>query len=170
HRRGDEQEPDSEDGQLPAPGLPAAPRRPRRLGRLRPGGNPHADRAAHRRDRCLQGLRPARARLDEGRASRRSPAQGSLSPGEQAKEAFMPIKLEDELFDLEKHFWTEGADYYRSHLAPSALMVFPEPAGVLVKDEIASSIGAGARWADVELEEHRVLELSDKAAVVTYKA
>ncbi len=82
----------------------------------------------------------------------------------------MPIKLEDELFDLEKHFWTEGADYYRSHLAPSALMVFPEPAGVLVKDEIASSIGAGARWADVELEEHRVLELSDNAAVVTYKA
>ena len=82
----------------------------------------------------------------------------------------MPIKLEDELFDLEKHFWTEGADYYRNALAPAAIMVFPEPAGVLMKDEITSSLQGTARWTEVSLEEHRVLELSDKAAVVTYKA
>ena len=82
----------------------------------------------------------------------------------------MPIKLEDELFDLERHFWTEGADYYRSTLAPAAIMVFPEPAGVLMRDEIASSVQDGARWTEVALEEHRVLELSDDAAVVTYKA
>lgn len=82
----------------------------------------------------------------------------------------MPARIEDELFDLEKHFWTEGSEYYRSHLAAAALMVFPEPAGVLVKDEIASSLEEGARWTDVALEEHRVLELSDDAALVTYKA
>jgi hypothetical protein len=82
----------------------------------------------------------------------------------------MPARLEDELFDLEKHFWTEGPEYYKSHLASAALMVFPEPAGVLVKDEIASSLERAARWSEVALEEHRVLELSDDAALVTYKA
>jgi hypothetical protein len=41
---------------------------------------------------------------------------------------------------------------------------------VLLKDEIASSINQAARWSRVELEEHRLLELSDAAALVTYKA
>ena len=82
----------------------------------------------------------------------------------------MPLKLEDHLFSLETKFWTEGADYYRRNLAYAAIMVFPEPAGVLVKDEIADSLGGSARWSEVALEEHRLLELNDAAAVVTYKA
>lgn len=79
------------------------------------------------------------------------------------------MALQDDLFDLEEKFWTEGAAYYAQHLAPAALMVFPEPTGVLVKDEIASSL-QGARWSDVLLEEHRLLELDDASALVTYKA
>jgi Domain of unknown function (DUF4440) len=82
----------------------------------------------------------------------------------------MPLKLEDHLFSLEEKFWTAGADYYRRNLAYAAIMVFPEPAGVLVKDEVASSVAREARWSSVALEEHRLLELSDSAAVVTYKA
>ena len=80
------------------------------------------------------------------------------------------MNLEDHLFKLEERFWTEGAGYFRRNLADSAVMVFPEPAGVLVKDEIASSVEAAARWSKVELEEHRLLELSEDAALVTYKA
>jgi len=82
----------------------------------------------------------------------------------------MPIKLEDQLFSLEEKFWTGGADFYQRNLANAAIMVFPDPAGVLVKDEIASSLAGNVRWSQVALEEHRVLELSDGAAVVTYKA
>ena len=82
----------------------------------------------------------------------------------------MPIRLEDHLFSLEEKFWTEGAAYYQRHLASAAIMVFPDPAGVLIKDEIASSLGAGTRWSSVALEEHRLLELSERSAVVTYKA
>jgi hypothetical protein len=85
-------------------------------------------------------------------------------------EVSMPLKLEDHLFSLEEKFWTHGADYYRRNLAYAAIMVFPDPAGVMVKDEIASSIGTNARWSQVAPEEHRLLELSDRAAVVTYKA
>jgi Domain of unknown function (DUF4440) len=80
------------------------------------------------------------------------------------------MHLEDHLFALEERFWTEGAGYFRRNLADSAVMVFPDPAGVLVKDEIASSLEQAARWSKVNLEEHRLLQLSDDAALVTYKA
>ena len=48
----------------------------------------------------------------------------------------MAEKLEDVLFALEERFWLGGADYYRGNLADAALMVFPDPAGVQIKDEI----------------------------------
>ncbi len=79
------------------------------------------------------------------------------------------MPLPDDLFAMEERFWTGGPEYYASHLAPAALMVFPEPTGVLVRDEIASSV-EGGRWSEVSLEEHRVLELTDRSALVTYKA
>jgi hypothetical protein len=37
-------------------------------------------------------------------------------------------------------------DYYRRNLADAALMVFPDPAGVHVKDEILSSVSGQSRW------------------------
>jgi len=43
-------------------------------------------------------------------------------------------------------------------------------AGVQIKDEILSSVSGEARWTDVALEEHRVMALSNGAALVTYKA
>ncbi len=58
----------------------------------------------------------------------------------------MPIRLEDHLFDLEEKFWTEGPSFYESRLAYTALMVFPEPAGVLLKDAIAPSLAQKSRW------------------------
>lgn len=87
-----------------------------------------------------------------------------------APETTMPLKLEDHLFSLEEKFWTAGADYYQRNLAYAAIMVFPDPAGVLVRDEIASTLERNPRWSKVVLEEHRLLELGDDAAVVTYKA
>ena len=82
----------------------------------------------------------------------------------------MPVKLEDHLFQLEERFWTEGPGFYRRNLAATAIMVFPGPAGVLVADEIAASLEKQPRWTQVLLEEHRLLELSEETAVVTYKA
>ena len=82
----------------------------------------------------------------------------------------MPQRLEDLLFAMEEQFWLESAAYYQRNLADAALMVFPDPAGVQVKDEILSSVAGPSRWIDVALEEHRVMELSNGAALVTYKA
>ena|SRR6185503_10738473 len=82
----------------------------------------------------------------------------------------MTQKLEDVLFALEEQFWLESGDYYRRNLADAALMVFPDPAGVQIKDDILSSLSHESRWTDVALEEHRLMELSKGAALVTYKA
>lgn len=82
----------------------------------------------------------------------------------------MPIKLEEQLFELEEKFWTAGGDYFSRNLAAAAIMVFPDPAGVLVSDAIEGSLRGRARWSEVLLEEHRLLELCERAAVVTYKA
>ena len=82
----------------------------------------------------------------------------------------MTEKLEDLLFRLEEQFWLEGAEHYAGNLSPTAVMVFPDPAGVLVKDEIERAISGTSRWSEVALEEHRLMELNDGAALVTYKA
>ena len=82
----------------------------------------------------------------------------------------MPIRLQDVLFAIEEQFWTEGPEFYQRNLAHTAIMVLPEPTGVLLKDEIESSVSERARWSQVELEEHRVLELDEDAVLVTYKA
>lgn len=82
----------------------------------------------------------------------------------------MQGKLEDLLFDLEEQFWSRGEEYYAGRLADAAVMVFPGPAGVLVKDEIVRAVGAQPRWTQVALEEHRVLQLGERAALITYRA
>jgi hypothetical protein len=82
----------------------------------------------------------------------------------------MPARLEDHLFSLEEKFWTEGPEFFGSNLAPAAIMVLPDPTGVLMKDDIASSLAGAARWSEVALEEHRLLELDERTAMVTYKA
>jgi hypothetical protein len=82
----------------------------------------------------------------------------------------MPIHLEDHLLRMEQRFWTQGPQFLERNLAYAAIMVFPEPTGVLIGDQIVASLAGEERWPDVALEEHRVLELNDRAAVVTYKA
>ena len=49
-------------------------------------------------------------------------------------------------------------------------MVLPDPGGVLLAEGIVSTVDKGPRWREVELEEHRLLELDERAAVVSYKA
>ena len=82
----------------------------------------------------------------------------------------MPIHLEDHLLRLERKFWTQGAQFFERNLAYAAIMVFPEPTGVLTREEIVASLGRQERWSEVSLEEHRVLELSDRAAMLSYRA
>lgn len=78
--------------------------------------------------------------------------------------------LGDRLFRMEEEFWKGDSAFYRRNLADEAVMIFPDPAGLMIKDEVCGTIDESPRWEEVLLEEHRVLELDDHVAVVIYKA
>jgi hypothetical protein len=75
-----------------------------------------------------------------------------------------------ELLKLERQFWMGDADFYERNLTDKAVMVFPEPAGVLTREKILETIRSSPRWADVRIDEPRVVELTAETALVTYKA
>jgi hypothetical protein len=78
--------------------------------------------------------------------------------------------LSNELFDLEKNFWTGNSDFYRQHLADDCMVVFSEMAGLLSKEEIASQIKDGTRWHNVDIREKGLVELADDVALLSYEA
>jgi hypothetical protein len=78
--------------------------------------------------------------------------------------------LEALLIDLEKRFWKGDADFYRQHVARNSLMVFPEPVGMLEREETIDAIASGPRWTEVEFEKASVIRLTGESAIVAYKA
>lgn len=76
----------------------------------------------------------------------------------------------EELVELERRFWHGGADDYERHLDDEALLVFPAPVGVLDRSETIASISVAQRWAEVRLDDVRVVDLTGDVAVLTYEA
>ena len=60
----------------------------------------------------------------------------------------MPM-TQKEIWKLERGFWLGDARYYAEHMADHAMMVFPEPVGVLQGDEIVAGLAGAPRWSDV---------------------
>jgi hypothetical protein len=77
---------------------------------------------------------------------------------------------DQDLLDLERQFWKGDADFYRRHLSDHAVMVFPEPAGVLPRDRILETIASAPRWNDVRIEHARVAWPTPETALLIYKA
>ena len=79
-------------------------------------------------------------------------------------------RLLEQLVELEQRFWDGGADVYEEFLDDQALMVFPAPVGVLVRDETIASIEAAQRWTEARFDDVRLLPLTDDVVVLTYRA
>jgi hypothetical protein len=75
-----------------------------------------------------------------------------------------------DLIALEEQFWKGDTDFYRQRLTAEALMVFPDPVGVLGKEETVASISQAPRWRDVELTEVKAVMLATDAALLVYRA
>jgi hypothetical protein len=74
-----------------------------------------------------------------------------------------------EIIDREKEFWSGSVEYYDRWLARGALMVFPEPAGILRREEILAGIRSSHRWAWIEMSDISVAR-DNAAVVVAYRA
>lgn len=78
--------------------------------------------------------------------------------------------VHQELFDLERRFWTEGADFYERSVASDARFVFAET-GTLSRDEAIDGLNAdpsGGRWAVVTVSDERALDVKDDVVLLTY--
>jgi hypothetical protein len=78
--------------------------------------------------------------------------------------------LSNDLFDLEKDFWTGNSEFYLQHLADDCMVVFSESAGLISKEEIASRIKDGTRWHNLDIRQKGLVELADGVALLSYEA
>ncbi|WP_223427190.1 hypothetical protein [Tateyamaria pelophila] len=81
---------------------------------------------------------------------------GNLSPSEQAN-----------LWNMEEHFWTSGADNARATTAANAIMIFPYPPGILQGDHIGNHLAQNTGWRSVGMAERRAMQSGD-IAILTY--
>ncbi|WP_156899766.1 nuclear transport factor 2 family protein [Luteimonas mephitis] len=75
---------------------------------------------------------------------------------------------EQDFWQLEEQFWTSGADFYDQRLGRNALMVFPEPAGVLDRKATLESLQSGARWKNVSFTNKKFAMPAQSTAVLVY--
>ena len=74
----------------------------------------------------------------------------------------------DDLLEIEKGFWHEGADYYEQHITDNAVFVFPGMR--LGKEDGVAAADAAPRWDELEIMDTQLVEISEDAAVLTYHA
>lgn len=74
------------------------------------------------------------------------------------------------LWQLEEQFWLGSSDFYSTTLAPDALMILPQPAGVLDRAATIESIRSGNRWRKVSFQGKRLVSAGPDAAVLVYLA
>ncbi|HMN12918.1 MAG TPA: hypothetical protein PKD55_11395 [Bellilinea sp.] len=72
-------------------------------------------------------------------------------------------------WDLETGFWRGDRAYYEKELATKSLMVFPQPVGVLDREQTLESVGDSARWDTVRFSEKHYLAPSDDCRVLVYR-
>lgn len=80
------------------------------------------------------------------------------------------MTLKEELLALEERFWKGDSSFYERMLSEGSIMVFPEPVGVLNKDESIRSLEGVPRWTDVTFGDVRATALTEEVALLTYRA
>lgn len=74
------------------------------------------------------------------------------------------------LLELERQLWNADREFYRETLSEDAMMVFPEPTGILERSDILDSLGGGGRWQSIEFGDVRLVESGDDIAQLVYRA
>lgn len=74
-----------------------------------------------------------------------------------------------EIWALEECFWLGDAEFYERTLAPDAVMVLPDPAGLLDRSTTIEAIRESDRWQRVSFDERWQASAGD-AIVLVYTA
>lgn len=73
-----------------------------------------------------------------------------------------------EIWHLEEQFWLADSAFFERTLAPNALMVLPEPAGVLDRAATIDSIRYAARWQHVSFKKRHHALSGSETVVLAY--
>ena len=76
---------------------------------------------------------------------------------------------DDELLALEKTLWTGDGAVYERLTAAAALLVFPQPFGVMERDAAVRAVDAAPRWSAVEFSGVRIAWPTAHVAVIVYQ-
>ncbi|MGB3610807.1 MAG: DUF4440 domain-containing protein [Cellvibrio sp.] len=76
----------------------------------------------------------------------------------------------EDIWQRELGFWKGTAEYYEQYLATEACMIFPEPVGIMHREDVVDSIHSGSRWSKVTFTEQQQLEPTSDTRVLIYAA
>jgi hypothetical protein len=74
------------------------------------------------------------------------------------------------LLELERQLWNADEEFYRDTLSEDAVMVFPEPTGILDRSAVLESLGGADRWRRIEFDDERLLNIGDDSFQLVYLA
>ncbi|CTQ51127.1 hypothetical protein [Jannaschia donghaensis] len=74
-----------------------------------------------------------------------------------------------DLWTLERRLWIEGTDAFAELMDIEAVMVFPEPIGILFDGDILSEMDVAARWDEIEMS-RKVDRRRDALVILNYVA
>ena len=82
------------------------------------------------------------------------------------------MTAENDLFELERQFWSEVADtdFYLEHTTENVVMVFPAPYGIMERDATLAAVAAATRWEACDFTDMHFVDLTEKSAVIAYRA
>jgi hypothetical protein len=83
------------------------------------------------------------------------------------------MTLEEQLFKIEQEFWYGGKDEFLKNLDDRCLLAFPQSGemhGIFPRDQIAATATAPNRWRDLTMTNRHVLNISNSAAMISYRA
>lgn len=77
---------------------------------------------------------------------------------------------EAEIWEMEQNFWLADAAYFTQKLAEGCIMVFPQPAEILVGAAIVQWLKGAPRWDTVDMTDRKWTHDEVGAVTIAYKA
>jgi len=74
----------------------------------------------------------------------------------------------EQIRDMERKFWTDGAEFYRAHLADECKFVFPGMQ--LDRNGIIQSLDNAPRWTQLDMDDVEFLDINKTMQLISYRA
>ena len=78
--------------------------------------------------------------------------------------------LKDELLAIDRGFWLEGEDYFRTHIDKHCVLIFEQMQGVYPRNQVAASAHDPTRWRGLKISGAFAHQPTESTAMLGYEA